>query len=82
MMIPHRLIRCSITNHQQCAGFDSFVLLICLQSDDFEGEAVSDDDFQNESVSTHRSAAAAERQRVQKGKTKVCVATGGSAGTL
>ncbi|XP_041809701.1 Fanconi anemia group M protein isoform X2 [Chelmon rostratus] len=42
-------------------------------SDDFEGEAVSDDDFQNESVSTHRSAAAAERQRVQKGKTKRAV---------
>lgn len=36
-----------------------------------EGEAVSDDDFQNESVFTRRTTAA-EKQQVQHGKAKVC----------
>ncbi|XP_070698797.1 Fanconi anemia group M protein [Pempheris klunzingeri] len=36
-------------------------------SDEMEGEAVSDDDFQNESVFTRRTTAA-ERQQVQQGK--------------
>ncbi|XP_044230409.1 Fanconi anemia group M protein [Thunnus albacares] len=40
-------------------------------SDEMEGEAVSDDDFQNESVFIRRTTAhAPERQRVQQGKTK------------
>lgn len=52
-----------------------------LQSDEIEGEALSDDDFQNESVFTRRTKAqGAERQRVQEGKAKVCMATDGSAG--
>lgn len=36
-----------------------------------EGEAVSDDDFQNESVFTRRNTAA-EKKRVQHGRVKVC----------
>ncbi|XP_073340268.1 Fanconi anemia group M protein [Pagrus major] len=38
-------------------------------TDEMEGEAVSDDDFQNESVFTRRTTAA-EKQRVQHGKAK------------
>ncbi|TKS86701.1 Fanconi anemia group M protein [Collichthys lucidus] len=38
-------------------------------TDEMEGEAASDDDFQNESVFTRRTAAA-ERQQVQRGKAK------------
>lgn len=48
--------------------------------DETEVEAVSDDDFQNESSFTRRTAVGAERQRVQLGKAKVCVATDGCAG--
>ncbi|CAK6978036.1 Fanconi anemia group M protein, partial [Scomber scombrus] len=40
-------------------------------SDETEGEAVSDDDFQNDSVFTRRTTAhSPEKQRVQQGKTK------------
>lgn len=45
-----------------------------------EGEAASDDDFQDESLLPRRTAAhGAERQRVQQGKAKVCVTADGSA---
>lgn len=61
--------------------FDSFTFFIGLQSNETEGEALSDDDFQNESVFTRRTTAeGAERQRVQQGKAKVCVTTDGSTG--
>lgn len=60
--------------------FDELVLLICLQSDEMQGEAVSDDDFQNESGFTRTATShGAERQRVQRGKAKVCVTADGSA---
>uniref|UniRef100_UPI003AAB205B Fanconi anemia group M protein n=1 Tax=Centroberyx gerrardi TaxID=166262 RepID=UPI003AAB205B len=50
-------------------------------SDETEGEAVSDDDFQNDSVSICKPAAHRPvRQRVLQGKAKVCLATGGPAG--
>ncbi|XP_037603420.1 Fanconi anemia group M protein isoform X1 [Sebastes umbrosus] len=39
-------------------------------SDEMEGEAVSDEDFQNESVSRRITAHLPERQRVQQGKAK------------
>ncbi|KAM3595007.1 uncharacterized protein V6R79_017061 [Siganus canaliculatus] len=50
-------------------------------SEEMEGGDVSDDDFQNVSVFTHRTTAA-QRQQVQPGKAKVCVETGGSAGAM
>ncbi|KAF0044281.1 hypothetical protein F2P81_003439 [Scophthalmus maximus] len=48
-------------------------------SDETDGGAVSDDDFQNESVLTRRTAAqGAEGKRAQRAKAKVCTATDGS----
>lgn len=71
----------SITSHSRRSVFNVFALLLGLQCDEMEGGAVSDEDFQNRSVLTNRKPAV-ERQRVQKGKAKVCVATGGSARNL
>lgn len=80
MMISHGCIMCSVLAHYRCTTFSSFVLF-GLQSDETDGRAASDEDFQNESVFGRRKPAA-ERQRVQQGKAKVCVATGGTTGTL
>lgn len=66
----------SIISHSWRSVFNVFALLLGFQSDEMEGGAVSDEDFQNRSVFTHRKPAV-ERQRVQNGKAKVCVATGG-----
>ena len=58
---------------------DRFVLSL-FQSDETRGEAVSDDDFQNESVFPRRvTAPGAERKRVKQAKHRVCTATDGCA---
>lgn len=48
---------------------------LLIQSDEMEGGALSDDDFQDESLLTHRKPAATIK-RVHHVVTKVCVATG------
>lgn len=68
---------CSVSSHfNHCTTFGLFVLF-GLQSDETDGRAASDDDFQNESTFACRKPTA-ERQQVQQGKAKVCVAAGGS----
>lgn len=48
---------------------------VLIQSDAMEGGALSDDDFQDESLFTHRKPAATVK-RAHHEATKVCVATG------
>lgn len=48
---------------------------LLIQSDEMEGGALSDEDFQDESLFTHRKPAATIK-RVHHVVTKVCVATG------
>lgn len=53
-----------------------FNALVLIQPAEVEGGALSDDDdFQDESMFTHREPAAAS-ERVHRDKAKVCVATG------
>lgn len=61
---------------QTTNSFQYFTNLFSVfQSDETGGESVSDDDFQNESVSVCRATV----QRAER-KAKVCTATDGSAG--
>lgn len=48
---------------------------VLIQSDEMEGGALSDDDFQDESLFMHRKSAATIKQ-VHHEATKVCAATG------
>lgn len=47
---------------------------VLIQSDEMQGGALSDDDFQDESLYTHRKPAATSKQ-VHPEATKVCAAT-------